>query len=80
LRIGVGDGGQRAVALSCRALHLRLQGGDLRLQGGELRFQRGELIVGRLGLGVDGLQVARLGAGFLLRARHGEAGVGDLLV
>ena len=45
-----------------------------------MRFQGGELVIGRLGLGVDRLQVARFGAGFLPRAGDGEARVGDLLV
>jgi hypothetical protein len=66
LTAGVGDGGEKLVAVARCALQLALH--------------RGELVGRFLGLGVGGLQVPGLGAGFFLGARDGEARVGDLFV
>ena len=59
--LGVGDGGKNLIAIASCVIHLGLRRGELRLQGGEL--------VGcSFRFGVDGLKIARLGAGLFLRA------------
>src|SRR5208282_5621893 len=59
-------------------INLPLQAGLLGREGLILALQRGGPIAFILELGVDGLQIARLGVRLLLRAGDGELGVADL--